>query len=282
MERVTFAGAEGTLVGEMHRAAPARGTVLLLHGGGQTRHSWRRTGRHLAEAGWTTVAYDARGHGDSDWASAYTIDAFADDLSRVVEHLDTAPVVVGASVGGLTSMLGLGERKIPASGVVLVDITPRAEPDGVRRILDFMGAAPDGFAALEDAADAIAAYNPHRPRPRTTDGLRKNLRQRENGRWYWHWDPRFLEFGASHAELIRSERLLGAARAIEVPAMLVRGTASDVVSDSGITALREAMLGVRVTDARAGHMVAGDDNDVFATELVDFLASTISRRPRRE
>jgi pimeloyl-ACP methyl ester carboxylesterase len=280
MGNVMFEGSEGTLVGAIHRSSTSAGTILLLHGGGQTRHSWRRTGDHLAEAGWTTLAYDARGHGDSDWAFDYSIDALADDLAKVVAQLDDVPVVVGASMGGLTALLGLGELKIPATSLVLVDITPQAEPAGVQRVLDFMGSAPDGFASLEDAADAIAQYNPHRPRPKSADGLRKNLRQRRaDGRWYWHWDPRFLEFGPLHAELIRSERLRDAARAVDVPTMLVRGAYSDVVSDVGTTALSEAIPHLHMSDADAGHMVAGDDNTVFANGLLGFLNDEVRRPP---
>ena len=51
--------------------------------------------------------------------------------------------------------------------------------------------APDGFATLEEVADAIADYQPHRPRPRHLDGLAKNVRLGDDGRYHWHWDPRF-------------------------------------------------------------------------------------------
>ncbi len=78
------------------------------------------------------------------------------------------------------------------AGVVLVDVTPRMEIDGARRVVQFMSAHPDGFATLHDAGDVIAAYNPHRPRPDSVDGLTKVLRQRDDGRWVWRWDPAFI------------------------------------------------------------------------------------------
>ncbi|MBZ4276289.1 lysophospholipase, partial [Mycobacterium tuberculosis] len=53
------------------RSAPGRrGTVLFAHGFGQTRHAWTATAQSLAAAGYQTLAYDARGHGDSDWNPA--------------------------------------------------------------------------------------------------------------------------------------------------------------------------------------------------------------------
>jgi pimeloyl-ACP methyl ester carboxylesterase len=53
----------------------------------------------------------------------------------------------------------------------------------------------------------------------------------------------------------------------------VRGAASDVVSDAGVAALREVMPQVEVFDvAQAGHMVAGDSNDLFNGAMLEFLA----------
>jgi pimeloyl-ACP methyl ester carboxylesterase len=274
---VIFHGAVGDLVGEVNRPdRTSQGTVLLLHGGGQTRHSWRRTGGHLAASGWTTVSYDARGHGDSDYGVGYAMDDFAQDISLVVEQLGVVPLVVGASMGGLASLLALGELRTPAVGLVLVDITPSADQVGVRRVLDFMASAPHGFASLADAAAAIARYNPHRTRPASPEGLRRNLRRKADGRWYWHWDPRYLDYGDGHARLIPSERLLAATRNISVPTLLVRGAYSDVVSDDGIAALLGALPHAEVSGARAGHMVAGDDNDVFASELLEFLSTRVA------
>ena len=271
---VTFDGGAGTITGDRWDA-DGPSTVLLLHGGAQTRHSWSRSGERFAAAGWTTYALDARGHGDSTWDTAgdYGMDALVDDLVGVVEQIGVAPVLVGASMGGIASMVAAGEHPGLASALVLVDIATRSEPAGVERILTFMRSAPDGFDSLEDVADAIAAYNPHRPRPASLDGLRKNVRQGSDGRWRWHWDPAFLTVpDEAHREL-REARLDAAARAVDVPTMLVRGKASDVVSAEGAEHLRSLIPHAVIREARAGHMVAGDDNDVFVTEVVDFLQS---------
>lgn len=270
---VTFAGAAGKIVGDRWEGA-GRGTVLLLHGGGQTRHSWFRTAAGLARSGWDTVAVDARGHGDSDWApdGDYGMTALVDDLAAVVEQLDERPVLVGASMGGMTSLVGQGERGDLARALVLVDIAPRVEPEGVARILAFMRANPDGFASLEDVAGAVRAYNPHRTRPPNPEGLRKNVRLRADGRWYWHWDPAFLEIDDEPSRAAGQERSRAAAARIEVPTLLVRGAESDIVSDEGVAELLELIPGARHIDVGGtGHMVAGDDNDVFTREVAAFL-----------
>src|SRR3546814_14158383 len=93
-----------------------------------------------------------------------------------------------------------------------------------------------GFASLEEAADAISAYNPHRPRPKDLSGLAKNLRQHEAGRWHWHWDPAFVQgkFGSpdeTRAPVVEPDRLARAVDRLEVPTLPVRGRSSDLLSE---------------------------------------------------
>ncbi|WP_430336097.1 alpha/beta fold hydrolase [Rhodococcus sp. ACT016] len=273
--RRTFAAHGLQVVGDVVTAAGEAGVAVMLHGAGQTRHSWSRTAPWLGDQGWTTVALDARGHGESDWApdGDYAIDALVYDLAAVVDDLNSSPVLVGASMGGATALLAVGESRVRAKGLVLVDVVPRVEQAGVSRVRNFMTACPDGFESLEAVADAVAAYNPHRTRPRRLDGLRKNLRIGDDGRWRWHWDPSFLRHGGEPARTHLAERLLAASRRIEVPTLIIRGAQSDVVTPEGVAELLEAIPHAReIVVPGAGHMIAGDDNSIFGASLLDFLA----------
>ncbi len=271
--RVVFEAGPLRIVGDAY-GDPGSPPVLLLHGGGQTRHAWGGTAAALAEAGRHAVALDLRGHGDSDWDpdGAYGIDVLAGDVISVAHHFPSRPAMVGASLGGLAILIAQGESaQPPASAVVLVDIAPRVEPEGVQRIIGFMGAHPDGFASLEDAADAVAGYVPHRPRPKDLNGLRKNLRLGPDGRYRWHWDPRLMSGGRPRATE-NTARLEAAARALRVPTLLVRGRLSDVVSEDGARAFLDLVPHARYSDVTgAGHMVAGDRNDPFTEAVVRFL-----------
>ncbi|MEE8247430.1 MAG: alpha/beta fold hydrolase, partial [Alphaproteobacteria bacterium] len=192
---VSYAGAGRVVLRGEPRGSPHDRAVLLLHGGGQTRHSWAGTARRLAAEGWYAVALDLRGHGESDWSpdGAYGVSDFAGDLVAVARQFEPSPVLVGASLGGMMALLAQGESEGGvAAALVLVDVTPRLEQRGVGRIVDFMTAKPEGYASLEEAADAIAAYRRHRSRPDDLSGLAKNLRRGEDGRYRWHWDPRFV------------------------------------------------------------------------------------------
>lgn len=277
-----FTGAQGgALVASLRGKGPR--DVLLLHGGGQTRHAWDGTARALAAAGWRALALDQRGHGDSDWseAGAYEPGDFAADASLVARAMAAesggAPVAVGASLGGIAALLALGRSGgAPVfSALVLVDVVPRMDPAGVGHVVGFMRAhAGEGFATVEEAADAIAAYLPHRPRPRSLAGLAKNLRRREDGRLRWHWDPRFIEGPADihrNWPAIEAELTQTAAR-MPAPALLVRGGASELVSEAAARDFQALSPKIDHVDiAAARHMVAGDRNDAFAAAVLDFL-----------
>jgi non-heme chloroperoxidase len=274
---VRLAGRGGLALAADAWGEPEAPPVVLLHGGGQTRHAWGDTAAALAREGWYALALDLRGHGESAWDpdGDYQADAFVADVLAVVESLGRKPALVGASLGGISALLAEGEAPTSiCSALVLVDIAPRIERDGALRIIDFMLGRPEGFASLEEAAAAVAGYLPHRRRPRDLAGLQKNLRLGDDGRWRWHWDPAFLR-GESRARPGQDpERLRRAARALRVPTLLVRGRLSDLLSEEGAREFLALAPRARFVDvSEAGHMVAGDRNDLFTDAVVSFLRS---------
>jgi pimeloyl-ACP methyl ester carboxylesterase len=276
-ETIRLAGAGVALAADVYGGSGSP-PVLLLHGGGQTRHAWGTAATALAAAGRRAYSVDLRGHGNSDWSSdgIYGLGRFAADVEAMATGLDARPALVGASLGGLSSLVAIGESEQPiATALVLVDVAPRVEREGGQKIGGFMRAGLRGFDSLDEAADSIAAFLPHRPRPKDLSGLEKNLRRRGDGRWYWHWDPRFIanQEGVDGQEgLVRHDRLCEAARHVTVPTLLVRGRMSDIVSDDSVRELRELIPHAEVVDvAGAGHMVAGDKNDAFNEAVIEFI-----------
>ena len=266
----SFQGDGVTLAAD--EAGPAAGrAVLLAHGGGQTRAAWGGALREGARRGYRMISYDLRGHGESDWAADadYSVDAHVRDLARIVEQLGEPPVLVGASLGGVTGLQYAGEGG-RLHALALVDIAPKMEMEGVTRIHDFMLSAPNGFADLDAAAEAVAGYLPHRPRPKDASGLMKNLRLRDDGRLHWHWDPKMIAGAQRPAP--DTERLRAAARALTIPALLIRGRMSDVVSPEGVKDFLDLVPHAEFVDiAGADHMVAGDRNDAFNQAVFDFV-----------
>lgn len=270
-----FNGCQGMTLTADVGGDPGNPPVLLLHGGGQTRHSWGKAARELARAGYHTIALDLRGHGDSDWAADgdYSLDAFIGDLLAVIATLEQPPALVGASLGGAMSLLALGEvGNHLARALVLVDVVPRMSPTGIQHIRNFMGGHHAGFANIDEAAQAVASYLPGRPRPDSNTGLMKNLRLKEDGRLYWHWDPEFQSERTAARNGVLFARMEEAARKINVPSLLVRGKQSDVVTQEGVDHLLELIPHAQFADIEgAGHMVAGDKNDRFNRAIHPFL-----------
>lgn len=284
-QTIKLSGAEGNaLIADVRAADNPRGLVLLAHGGGQTRHSWGGTARALVEENITAITIDQRGHGDSEWVGSanYGFDAFAQDMGEVAlqlhEMTGMKPAVVGASLGGLAGLFAAGNTATRASfeALVLVDITPKMKVDGVARIIGFMSEhADEGFANVEEAADAIAAYLPHRPRPTNLSGLSKNLRKCPDGRFRWHWDPKFISGRKDHEAHARDVEREGftAASNLEIPVLLVRGLESELVGEDEVQSLLKVIPHAKFADIEgARHMVAGDKNDVFTDALLDFFA----------
>jgi pimeloyl-ACP methyl ester carboxylesterase len=258
--------------------------VVFLHGAGQNRRAWDEAARSVARAGWHAVTVDHRGHGDSDWPieSSYDWDHFGDDVEALIDRFSRPPVMVGASLGGMSALIAQGRSDTQLyRALVLVDVTPRMELDGVKRIVGFMAAHPEGFDSLDDASQVIADYT-GRPKPDSPEGLRQVLRHGDDGRWRWHWDIRFLEGradeilsaqeGTERSDAIRT-MLLDAASQVRVPTLVVRGAQSDMVSPEAVREFVDIVPGSRFVDvADAGHMVAGDQNDHFVSAVLEFLS----------
>ncbi|MGE8065095.1 alpha/beta fold hydrolase [Pseudomonas sp. NPDC089569] len=256
---------------------PSAPPVVLLHGGGQTRHAWRHTANRLALAGFHAVAFDARGHGDSSWLNDgdYSDEAMAQDLACVVRTLNGRPVLIGASMGGMTCLEAVGSNVVDAAAVILADVAHAASKGGVGRVRGFMARHAQGFASVEEAAEVIAGYRGSHSSTGSLSGVGKNLRLASDGRLYWHWDPRFLD---ARGDLVERAMRLGArARRLNVPTLLVRGEHSDVLAPETVREfLSLCPCASYIEVAGVGHMLTGDDNDAFGDVAIEFIRQTRS------
>jgi pimeloyl-ACP methyl ester carboxylesterase len=276
IERIT--ARDGVRLCIEHRGETTVPSLIVAHGFGQTRHAWSASAATLAEDGWHCITADARGHGDSDWREGgnYDFAQFVDDLVLLARQPGQLPdpmlpVLIGASMGGLLGLIAQAEHAPLFRALVLVDITPRWEAAGVERILTFMRAHPQGFATLDEAADAISHYLPHRAERKSPQRLRKMLVRHDDGRLRWHWDPRLLDRIAADGER-QQAHLLEAARAIRVPTLLISGERSDIVSASTIEEFLHCVPHAQhVRVARATHMIVGDRNDAFTDAVRNFI-----------
>ena len=254
-----------------------RDAILLLHGGGQTRHSWNATAEKITQVDGCAITMDLRGHGDSDWSHEgdYELSDFSEDVAFLIDTLEIQPSLVGASLGGLVGIY-LEGRYSPGSisALVLVDIVPNINVLGAEKIKDFMlEHSKTGFTSLSEVSDILSEYNPHREKSSDLEGLKKNLRKRGE-KWFWHWDPLFIssERGKENPDMRNPELLNELCSNISVPMLLVRGKLSDLVTEIQVREFLERFPEASFADVSgAGHMVVGDKNDAFANEVIEFL-----------
>jgi pimeloyl-ACP methyl ester carboxylesterase len=231
--------------------------VVLVHGGAQNAHTWDTVALAL---GVGAVAVDLPGHGHSDWRPDhdYTPATLAGDLAVAVEQLAPgARLLVGMSLGGLTSIALTARHPELVRRLLLVDITPGVNAEKSKAITDFTS-GPERFASFEEILARTVAHNPGRSESSLRRGVLHNARELPDGAWTWRWDPErslgrgqdgALQFGALWDDLSR----------IAVPVTLVRAARSPVVDDDDVAELRrrQPTAEVVVVDG-AGHSVQGD------------------------
>jgi len=250
--------------------------LVCLHGGGQTAYMWEELGDALRDR-YHVLAPDLPWHGDSDPIDDMSRQTIAASLPPLLREFgyDRA-AFVGASLGGIVSLTLAAASPDVVGAVALIDIGHRLEDEGVNRIIEFM-TRRESFASLEEAAADVAEYLPQRKAVRP-ENLRRNLRQRPDGRWVWkHAYGRRLRDDAQPPggwrELIAG--LDEEVTTLRCPVLVLRGSASDVLSDEGAEEVAALIPDARLaTIGSAGHHAAGDNPEstvglvgAFLTEI---------------
>ena len=108
--------------------------LLRLHAGGERRHVWRPIQERLARSGLASIAYDQRGHGDSDGSVGDGIEAYAADAGAMLRAHPSVRLVVGGSLGGVALLPACAANPVQArlSGLVLGDVVPAPDPEVVK------------------------------------------------------------------------------------------------------------------------------------------------------
>ncbi|MDA0256166.1 MAG: alpha/beta hydrolase [Chloroflexi bacterium] len=266
-------------------------TVVLLHGGSQTAHTWDVAALLLRER-YHLVALDQRGHGDSEWTpdpEQDTTPLMVEDTRAFLAHVErehpgASPLVlVGMSMGGGVALRYAAESPPALRALVIVDVAPETIPRGGEGMRRFR-AETETLDRFEDFLERAVRFNPDRPEAHLRYSLLHALKQTDDGRWTWKYDPRrhageedgdeAAEQAARETRETRERETWAAVRAIRVPTLFVHGGASAVVAQDAIRRAAEAMHDGRwLSVAGASHTVQGDKPAEFARAVGDFLAS---------
>jgi pimeloyl-ACP methyl ester carboxylesterase len=253
--------------------------VLCLHGGGQTAYMYEELGDALRDR-YHVLAPDLPWHGDSDPIDDMGRQTLAESIPPLMHEFGfERAAFVGASLGGIVSMTLAAARPELVTSIVLIDIGHRLEDEGVNRIIEFM-TRRESFASLEEAAGEVAEYLPQRKQVKA-ENLRRNLRQRPDGRWEWKhsYGRRIREQG----EIPGGWRELMAGLEQEItgihrPVLVLRGAASDVLSDEGAEEVAALLPDARLARIKsAGHHAAGDNPESTVNLVRGFLGEVTAR-----
>ena len=272
VERSFHAVADGRRVSFL-RWGTASPRVVLVHGGSQNAHTWDTVALGLGEP---LIAVDLPGHGHSDWRddAAYSPQSMAADLVEVITaQAPDAQLVVGMSLGGLTSLALAGRAPHLVRHLALVDITPGVTGAKAKAVLDFVN-GPQSFPSFDDLLKRTIEHNPTRTVSSLRRGILHNARQLDDGSWQWRYDRRshVREASASTTDdpigQSAMTALWDAVSGLRCPVTLYRGSVSPVVDDADVAELlrRKPDAEVTVVDG-AGHSIQGD-KPVELTQLL--------------
>ena len=233
--------------------------VIFLHGNSQQAHSWDFISLALCDS-YHCLATDARGHGDSDWATGgeYTVDAYVQDLAGFVDALGLDQfILIGHSMGGRTSYVYTSRFQEKVKALVIVDSGPRTMTSGISR-MDQFKQLPDLLDTYDEFADRVQEYT-GRPREQVLGALKHTIRQLPTGKWTWKYDKLLRTPGGTPPGWA-PEQLWECLEKITCPTFIVRGGDSDVFAVETMDRMLEIIPGsTSVTVPRAGHLVAGDN-----------------------
>lgn len=239
-------------------AEPAE--VVLIHGGAQNAHTWDTVAMVL---GRPLLAPDLPGHGHSGSPApgvGTAPAANAADLAPVLDALaPDAAVVVGMSLGGLTSIALAATRPDLVRRLVLVDITPGVTGDKAKAIHDFVR-GPATFPSFEELLSRTVEFNPTRSESSLRRGILHNATQLEDGSWVWrHRRDDYTAMGDDVPGRPDIADLWDDLERYPGPVTLVRGTREQsVVGDEDVSELLRRRPDAAVIEVDAGHSVQGD------------------------
>ena len=254
--------------------------IVFLHGGALTARTWDAVCLLLRDE-YHFIAFDQRGHGDSEWSPscAYDIDDHLRDLTLLVDELGLERfVLVGQSLGGINALRYASRYSERVRALVVIDVTPfvRRTPN-VERVFEFMLAPPEADS-VESFVERAVRFNPRRDPRLLRRSLMHNLRALPDGKWTWKYDRRHFSAERFDGMIARFNEVSDELETIACPTLIVRGSGGVVRSDAARLAglLEEAYV---VTIEDSGHNVQGDNPAALVAAMRSFLSTVDAVTP---
>ena len=253
--------------------APEAPTIVLLHGGHQSAHSWDLVSLHLAQK-YRVLALDQRGHGDSEWARDwdYSNNTMALDAEAFIRTMGLEkPVVMAHSMGGRNALLLAKNAPDFMRGLVIVDVGPEVSEKG-REIISSFVRKNQEFDDLEHFVRNVRKYDPYRSREHIERTVKYNMIQRIDGKFVSKCDSNPRRAGAAPQTAQNDNVSLEEAGGFDFPVLIVRGETSNILEPDAAERFRDALpQGRLVTVPECGHNVHSQNTHGFIEAVGPFL-----------
>lgn len=256
-----------------------RTPCVLVHGLSYFSYDWLELAAALG-AERECAALDMRGFGDSGWSKDYSVQAMAQDIAKLLDHLGwQRAIVFGHSMGGRSAAYLAAKQPPRVAGLVLVDYTPENAPAGSKRTATTVAGTPDAFASLEDALQYFKAGPEQRAR---YEAYLKPVA----GGFALKRDPHFrdqfrklLETGERPQLGVDLWQVLAEVRC---PILSVRGARSDMYAPETVAKMKAANRVLRVVEVDAGHDIVGENPQGLLAAVRPLLAELEEKRHAHE
>jgi pimeloyl-ACP methyl ester carboxylesterase len=253
---------------------PSAPTIVLLHGGHQSAHSWDLVSLHLAKDH-HVLALDQRGHGDSEWSRDvdYSNHTMALDALAFMDALGLEkPILMGHSMGGRNSLLLTKQAPGRTKALVIVDVGPEVSDRGRAAIAGFVQENQE-FENLEHFVENVRKYDPYRPLEHIERTVKYNMFKRADGKFISKCDSNPRRLGIVRGGGPLDNITLDDARAFHQPVLVIRGERSNILAEDAAERFRDALpQGKLVTVPNCGHNVHGHNTLGFIDALRPFLS----------
>ena len=225
-----------------------KGTVVAWHGLARTGRDMDELAAHLSARGWRVVCPDTVGRGLSQWSrrpdEEYCLRFYARLARELIDGLGLTTVHwVGTSMGGAIGTLCAGGRTEPSlqgriNSLVLNDNAPELAQAAIERIRSYAGQPP----AFDNVTELEAFFRQvYKPYGWLSDAQWRRLtetsaRRLPDGRVTPHYDPAMVQQFIVHPD---DYLIWDHYDAIDVPVLLLRGEASDLVLPETVDRMRQ-------------------------------------------
>lgn len=250
--------------------------VVLLHGVTANAYVWDPVAQRLADSGrLRVVAVDQRGHGrtgpaaDGDYSAA----AFSRDIAGLAELLGEPVIVAGHSLGSRNAIDAAARHPGAVTGIVAIDFTPFIEPPVLESVRTRVNGGYRAFAELGE----VRAYLRQRYRLLPDDAIerraRYGYRQADSGEYWPLADPEAMRLAVAGL----SADLAAPLAEVKVPAVLVRGADSTLVSAGAFRRTRELRPDLPAIEIAGADHYVPEEQPVAIADVILRLAEQTGR-----